>query len=296
MFSRPASARPPRDLQGAKPLLMAAAIARLRALPLFAVLSAAVLLVAALGAIDYFSEANLSFLVFYLVPVFLVTLRAGLWPGVFASVGATAIWFLANINQFDPRVDAIIPYWNLAETLGVFVFFTYILTALVASIDQEREGARFDSLTRVANRGYFHEVLDREIVRSRRYRRTFTLVYMDIDNFKALNDSQGHAAGDALLRTVADILLRGTRHVDTPARLGGDEFALLLPETGYDASRAFLLHLQAQLDEAMKRTGRAVTVTMGAVTYASPIHSAEEMIGKTGVSHHVVEGPTAGNA
>jgi diguanylate cyclase (GGDEF)-like protein len=305
-------ATPPEPPRGPKTIRrpdlprMAGGIERLRRFPLFGVLAGAVLLLVLLGLVDYWTAADLSFLVFYLLPVVLITLRAGLWPGILMSVAATAVWFLANVNEFHHDADSILPIWNLVEELGVFVFFTYILSALVRSLDQERAAARFDPLTGVANRKYFLEVLDGEIARSRRYKKPFTLVYMDLDNFKSINDTQGHAAGDTLLRRVAETLARSTRSVDVPARLGGDEFALVLPETGYDAARAALANLQEQIAGVMKENGWPVSVTLGAVTYANPIHSAEEMIGladrqmyakkaegKSGLSHRVVDDATS---
>jgi len=258
---------------------MASAIEWVHGLPLFGVLSAAILLLAALGATDYMSAADLSFLVFYLLPVFLVTLRSGLWPGALMSVAGTAVWFLANANLFQGDSGDIIPIWNLAEVMCVFLFFTYILSALVEALRHERTMSRFDPLTGVANRRYFREMLDLEISRSRRYRRPFTLVYMDLDNFKSVNDHHGHATGDALLRAVADTIVLCTRDVDTPGRLGGDEFGLLLPETGSDDARTFLATLQARIASEMGRNGWPVTVTAGAVTFSDPILSAEEMIG-----------------
>ena len=282
---------------------MVAVIGRLRVLPLLGVMTAGVLLLCILGLIDYWAEADLSFLVLYLVPVFLVTIRAGLWTGALTSVAGTAVWFLANVNTVQGPPGDILPVWNLAGTLAVFFFFTLILSALLQALDQEREMSRYDPLTGIANRGYFLEVLDAEIGRSRRYRRPFTLVYMDLDHFKTINERQGHAAGDALLRKVAETLVQGTRSVDTPGRLGGDEFALLMPETGYDASRTALANLQGQIARVMTENGWPVTVTIGAVTYTSPYQSAEEMIGiadrslcsrkaegKDGVTHRIVDG------
>lgn len=306
MANAPDSPRPWKDIRRPRLPFITVAIERLHRLSILTVLAAAVALLSVLGLVDYGTEADRSFLVFYLLPVFLVTLRAGLWPGILMSVAGTAVWFLANVNLFQQPSGALLPYWNLSVTLGVFVFFTCLLSALVNALEQEREMSRYDSLTGVANRRYFRELLDSEVSRSRRYRRPFTLVYMDLDDFKAINDQQGHTAGDTLLRTVAETLVRGTRGVDTTGRLGGDEFALLMPETGYDAARAALSHLREQIDAAMSSNGWPVTMTMGAVTYTSPLHSAEEMIGladrqmytkkaegKNGISHRVVEGEEA---
>lgn len=271
--------RPARIRRLPGPPRMAAAIEWLHRLPLFGVLCVAILLLLGLGATDYLSAADLSFLVFYLVPVFLVTLRTGLWPGVLMSVAGTAVWFLANANLFQGAAGEILPLWNLGEVLGVFVFFTYILSALVETLRYERTMSRFDPLTGVANRRYFRETLDLEISRSRRYRRTFSLVYLDLDRFKAVNDAHGHAMGDKLLRAVADTIVRSTRDLDTPGRLGGDEFGLILPETGAEDVQTVLGYLQGRIAAEMERNGWPVTATLGAVTYASPILSAEEMIG-----------------
>jgi diguanylate cyclase (GGDEF)-like protein len=261
-----------------RPPRMAAVIEWGHGLPLFGVLLVAVALLAVLGIIDYTSSADLSFLVFYLAPVFLVTLRSGLWPGVLMSVAGTAVWFLANTSLFEGSSADLLPIWNLAEVLCVFVFFTYLLSALVEALRYERTMSRFDPLTGVANRRYFREMLDLEISRARRYRRPFSLVYMDLDDFKVVNDLHGHATGDALLRAVADAIVLSTRDVDTPGRLGGDEFGLILPEAGHDAAQTALLKLQARIAAEMDKNGWPVTATLGAVTYGDPIVSAEEMI------------------
>jgi len=232
-----------------------------------------------LGLIDYYTPADLSFLAFYLVPVFLVTFFVGRWAGILISIASTAVWFMANVQEFVLSSHTIIPFWNVAEKLGFFFVMTYIISVLRTALEHEKELARFDPLTSLANRRHFREAVASEVSRSRRYKHPFTLVYMDIDDFKAINDNSGHAAGDRLLRSVADTMRKSVRDVDFPARLGGDEFALLLPETGYDAAHAAIGHLRENLWDAMEVNGGNVTVTIGAVTYKSPVHSVDEMIG-----------------
>ncbi len=87
-----------------------------------------------------------------------------------------------------------------------------------------------DGLTQVFNRRYFEDAIEREISRSRRYLRPLSLVLLDIDFFKKINDSYGHLAGDAVLKEVARVVRSRTRREDVLARYGGEEFALLLPE------------------------------------------------------------------
>src|SRR6185312_6159583 len=91
--------------------------------------------------------------------------------------------------------------------------------------------ARIDALTGVANGRTFYDLARVELCRFQRTGRPFTVAYLDLDNFKQVNDRLGHPAGDDLLRRVAQVLRDNTRVLDVPARLGGDEFALLLPET-----------------------------------------------------------------
>jgi diguanylate cyclase (GGDEF)-like protein len=97
---------------------------------------------------------------------------------------------------------------------------------------EKLEQAIRDPLTGLYNRRFFYEALEKEIQRSARYGTTASLVLFDVDNFKAINDTLGHGAGDDVLREIGQIVRRLIRPVDSFARLGGEEFGLLLPETG----------------------------------------------------------------
>ncbi|MEW9572392.1 diguanylate cyclase [Rhodanobacter sp. Si-c] len=96
---------------------------------------------------------------------------------------------------------------------------------------------RTDTLTGLANRAHWLETAAREMHRYLRNQRPATLILLDIDGFKLVNDRHGHAAGDALLQELAAVLRESLRSVDTPGRLGGDEFGVVLPETGLDRAR-----------------------------------------------------------
>jgi len=110
-----------------------------------------------------------------------------------------------------------------------------------------------DALTGLANRRYFDERLDEELARAQRRERSLVLILLDVDDLKAVNDSRGHAAGDALLRAMATLLHDQARSIDLAARLGGDEFALLLPETDRDGADKLLRRLY---ERAASREGR----------------------------------------
>jgi len=99
---------------------------------------------------------------------------------------------------------------------------------------EARALADLDALTRLHNRRYFHETLAREVSRALRYERRLTLVVVDLDDFKAVNDRIGHLAGDGVLAEVAERMLTAVRTVDVACRVGGDEFAVILPEAGVE--------------------------------------------------------------
>ncbi|MDP1824530.1 MAG: GGDEF domain-containing protein [Archangium sp.] len=122
-----------------------------------------------------------------------------------------------------------------------------------------------DGLTQVFNRRYFEDAIERELSRSRRYTRPLSLVLLDIDHFKKINDTYGHLAGDAVLKEMALTVRARTRREDVFARFGGEEFALLLPEVDQKGA-AHLAEKARKLVE--KHTfifdGEDIAVTMSA--------------------------------
>jgi diguanylate cyclase (GGDEF)-like protein len=115
------------------------------------------------------------------------------------------------------------------------LIITYILSALKHSTDREKEWARTDYLTGVGNLRNFYELADTELSRARRYKRFLTIAYLDIDNFKFVNDAMGHAAGDLILKKVAETIRNHIRIMDVVARVGATNSSCSLraipPET-----------------------------------------------------------------
>ena len=171
-----------------------------------------------------------------------------------------------------------IPYWNMGVRLGTFLILTFLLSALKKAMEREKELARTDPLTGVANRRYFFELADMEINRARRYKHPFTVVWIDLDNFKAVNDGFGHSVGDALLRLVANTLHKNIRATDIVARLGGDEFAILLPETGSEPAEVITHKIQKVNLDTMEKNEWPVTFSIGVVTFVSPPSTVDEML------------------
>jgi GGDEF domain-containing protein len=200
--------------------------------------------IAAIGFVDYLTGYELAFSLFYLLPIAAVTWSVGPKTGIAGSVLAAAVWGVADYAAGHVYAQPGILYWNTALRFGFFLLVMLLLAALQRSLRHARQLSRLDSLTGALNGRYFLEILQAESERSARYRRPFTLVYLDVDDFKQVNDRFGHNAGDAVLRAVTATARSHLRATDTVARLGGDEFALLLPETDPEAARAAVTKLR----------------------------------------------------
>nr|WP_236673218.1 GGDEF domain-containing protein [Comamonas sp. JC664] len=131
-----------------------------------------------------------------------------------------------------------------------------------------------DGLTQIYNRRYFDEQLDREISRSRRYERMLSLVLLDIDHFKAVNDKYGHLAGDSVLKQLASTVRTKIRREDVFARYGGEEFAILLPEVSLTGTRQLAEKVRRLVEKQrfeFDRQAIPVTVSVG-LAALEPFH------------------------
>jgi len=128
---------------------------------------------------------------------------------------------------------------------------------------EARQLADLDSLTGLHNRRYFYETLGREVDRAQRYQRRLSLVIVDVDGFKEINDRIGHLAGDAVLAEIADRIRQVVRSADIPCRVGGDEFAVIVPEVEVGQARQLVGRIQRAVSaRPIARAGR-VRVSAG---------------------------------
>ena len=169
-------------------------------------------------------------------------------------------------------------FLNTLVRIAIYVTLTYLVDKLKKAQKKAELAARTDFVTGMANRRSFHELLQMEIERIRRYPHPITVVYMDMDNFKQVNDLFGHKMGDQVLRYVASELKSQLRKTDIIARLGGDEFALLLPSARLQEAEFVMSKLRVNLVEEMRQRNWPVTFSMGAVVCLAPPLSAEQII------------------
>ncbi len=183
------------------------------------------------------------------------------------SIASGAIWFALNY-QIEHGSTWLVGAWNVSVRLAMYLLVAALIGSARALLDAERLRSRTDALTEVLNPRAFYENVRQEIERTRRFHRPMSLAYLDVDDFKEINDRFGHAAGDEVLRKFAGILRLTMRTIDTVARLGGDEFVVLMPET---ATEGVLVAIQRLTDHLSSIDGLPVRVSIGIVTCDDPV-------------------------
>ncbi|MDQ6857553.1 MAG: diguanylate cyclase [Chloroflexota bacterium] len=264
------------------------------------IIGGSVLAVLALGILDYLTGPDIAFSILYLLPIALAAWRAGRRAGLAIGALAGLAWAAADaLTRTTPYRHLLVPVWNSGARLATFVLVVWLVSELHERMRAQTRLARLDPLTGVTNWRTFVAAAEHAIGRARRDGGTITLAYVDVDDFKHVNDTRGHAGGDAVLHAIAERLQRNIRVGDILARVGGDEFVLLLT----DIEPAMVGEVLSQMthrtsDEA---GGIDVGLSIGAVTETRPerdldslLRSADDLMyevkrsGKGGVRHQFV--------
>jgi diguanylate cyclase (GGDEF)-like protein len=174
------------------------------------------------------------------------------------------------------------PLAGALASAGVrFVLYLIVLALLgwmrQMQLSREKE-ARTDFVTGASNSRAFVEAAAAEIERARRYGQALSLLYLDVDDFKAVNDTFGHGAGDAVLAEVSHVVCCSVRSNDLVARLGGDEFAVLMPEANRFAAAAVARRVRDEVGRVTRPEGSAVRCSIGVASYHSPPTSVDALI------------------
>lgn len=261
-----------------------------------------VILFIVISSIDYFVvTADLGLSIFYVAPISILAWYIGRHSAFTLSIISAIAWGLAE-HRAKEYTNLLFPIWNAGVRLTFFCLVTYLMVSLKEAYEREKQFARIDGLTQILNRRFFMEVLEQELLRSHRYQYPITLVYLDLDNFKAVNDKQGHHVGDQLLQQVARTLTDTLRDSDRIARLGGDEFAVVLPHLAPEEAKMALNRLHDQLVHQVEATYWGVGFSVGAVTCQNKILSVHDLLnaadqlmytvkrdGKNQIRHQVIE-------
>lgn len=237
----------------------------------------ALALVGAVGVLDILTGYELAFSLFYLLPVSLAAWLAGKRFGVVIAVVCALVWFVVELSEHSYSHPAI-PYWNSAIRFGLFLIIALLMSALREALEREKELARIDDLTGAVNKRFFGELVQMELDRSQRFKHPLSLAFIDLDNFKTVNDSLGHDVGDQVLSVAIKQVKEQLRKTDIVARVGGDEFAILLPEADSEAAHEVISKVQANVLEEMRQNDWPVTLSVGVVTCTETPSTTDELL------------------
>lgn len=235
------------------------------------------------GYFDYLRGGDVSMMLLYAVPILLAARYCGTSEGVIVAAGAALCWFVVNISAQQKGVSDAVISWNALSRLGIFALLAYAVSLQVAlkkALERERLRARTDQLTGLLNKWAFREQVEDELERASRYRHPLSIAFIDLNNFKDVNDLYGHARGDKLLQAVSDAIREAIRKTDLAGRVGGDEFTICFPETGPEQIRTAIGKLLQCFDITTSQSGWQVTASVGVVTYGEVCDSYDAMLAK----------------
>lgn len=197
-------------------------------------------------------------------------LSAGGVPLMRKAAGMLLAGFAVSWALIGMPFEAFVSQRTMLATLPLISLYVLALSLLTDGIavklrlkSQELERiAMLDPLLDIANRRLLEQRIDWELVRLKQHCGQSLLMFIDLDNFKEVNDRYGHKVGDAMLKTVSQILQMTTRPTDTPARLGGDEFVILLPDTSLEEGRAIAQRIMDATAVVTERPDIQQTLTL----------------------------------
>ncbi len=251
---------------------------RLRKLPDWAIFAAGMAPVAVIAAFRITVAHDIPVADFLLIPVAVIGWLVRDRAFAYIAAGCTALVtvVIAVVGQ------AAAPIAVALAAAGVrFALYVIVLTLLGGirqmQLAREKE-ARTDYLTGAFNARAFEEAAVAELERARRYGLSLSLLYLDVDDFKAVNDTFGHREGDSVLAELSHVMRGAVRTNDLVARLGGDEFAVLMPEANRFSALAVARRIREEMGRVTTPDKRQVRCSMGIASYAGPPASVDALI------------------
>jgi diguanylate cyclase (GGDEF)-like protein len=217
---------------------------------------------------------------FYLFPLGLASWYLDRRAGILAALLSVAIWEGAELANGRAFTSEWIRFWNIGIRLLSYLSFALLINELKRAVESAQALARTDHLTGIMNNREFQRQLETELKQAKRLLHPVTLVYIDLDNFKQVNDTLGHDAGDMQLRLVAQSIQNTVRATDLFGRLGGDEFALFLPNTDHRNAALVIEKIVQQMLIKLEQMHSPITLSLGVITCSSQTITPTELIQK----------------
>lgn len=212
------------------------------------------------------AEKHMDISILLVVPVLLVSWYGSNKAGL--SLAMLSALFISAARVIGAYSNEVIYYlYSFVVTLGTLLLVAIIVTNFRKVHRVESVAADTDTLTSLHSKRSFYACFENEIKRSGRYGHKLSIAYIDVDNFKYVNDTFGHGSGDNLLIEISKCLVSSLRATDIVARIGGDEFVCLFPETAAKEAKEAILKAEKVLKKSMSENSWPVSFSVGVVTF-----------------------------
>jgi len=239
-------------------------------------LSLCFLITSIVSFIDFKLGYEMGFSFFYLIPIIMISWKFGLFFSFIFSSLAAILWGALDVMSGHVYSQAYMIPWNISSRFLIFLMVSYLVFLLKQAILEETHNANTDFLTGAMNLRHITQLINLEVERMKRGGPRFTIIYLDVDEFKKINDCYGHKRGDQLLKKITAIFKNNLREIDVVSRIGGDEFILFFPNTEKEISTIFK-RIQADLS---KYTRPRAKISAGILTCKSTNISTARLIKK----------------
>ncbi|MGM0524615.1 MAG: GGDEF domain-containing protein [Pseudomonadota bacterium] len=199
--------------------------------------------------------------------------------------------FFDNVRPFTAQSEfmfqniTLFPLYSTDKKVERVCALIYDVSEEANNLLQLQSISRTDALSQLCNRGYWQESFEQEFARCRRYGDSASVILLDIDHFKPVNDNYGHQAGDKAIQLIADIIKENQRETDICGRYGGEEFAVTLPKTSLDEAELVAERLRQQIQktpleftEDDKKQSIQLTVSLGVAEFSPSFSKADEWL------------------
>jgi diguanylate cyclase (GGDEF)-like protein len=228
--------------------------------------------------IDYITGSEIRVYPLYFGPVMLAAYFTHLSIAMVFVLICSGLWVISNVYADTEFDHVLIWVWNTLIQGAALALVGYLVHNTRKNREKQQELARVDTLTGLPNIRAFNECTPQTIELCKRMALPVTIAYVDLDNFKTVNDTLGHNAGNTVLLKISDIMKSTLRTSDMLFRFGGDEFVALLPNTSDEAAKVALERLRQNIEAAMKSENFSVTASIGAVAFQSSPKNLEELV------------------
>ncbi|MEO7622057.1 MAG: GGDEF domain-containing protein [Gallionella sp.] len=247
--------------------------------PPWIIFLAGLVLLVIIGLVDYITGYELSFFIFYLIPITHAAWYGNKRMGYLFCVISVSTWFYVDHASGHRYSYSLIPFWNGTVRLTFFLLSAYWVSSIKTLLLVKSKLARIDGLTGCLNVTAFKEKCDMLFKLTNRVGFPISLGYIDVDNFKPINDLYGHSEGDRVLQAISITMMQAVRGSDIVGRMGGDEFSILLPNTGIDNARIVFDGLRNKLLECARVNNWSISFSIGVIIFPAQSGTPDKAIG-----------------